>query len=52
MSSSAPKSTLTPRRWKRGSCPETAGAMKSPVASQAVAIEKMPSCVCHVRVTA
>ena len=30
---------------------ETAGAMNKPVASQAVAIQKIASCVCHVRVT-
>ena len=42
---------LTPNRWNFGSCPETAGAMNKPVASQAVAIQKMPSCVCQVRVT-
>jgi hypothetical protein len=32
---------LTPRRWNFGSCPETAGAMNSPVASHAVAIQKI-----------
>ncbi len=35
--------TLTPRRWNRGSRPPTAGARKSPAASQAVAIQKIPS---------
>ena len=43
---------FTPSRWNFGSWPETAGAMNRPVASQAVAIQKMPSCVCQVRVTA
>ena len=38
-------------RWHFGSSPLTAGAMYSPVASQAVAIQKMPSCMCQVRVT-
>ena len=42
---------LTPRRWNFGSWPETAGAMNSPVASQALAIQKMAICVCQVRVT-
>ena len=44
--------TFTPSCWNFGSCPRTAGAMNSPVASHAVAIQKMPSCVCQVRVTA
>ena len=47
--SSAPNSTFTPSRWKRGSWPETAGAMNSPVASHEVAIQKMASCTCQVR---
>ena len=42
---------LTPSRWNRGSCPRRPGAMNRPVASHAVAIQKMPSCVCQVRVT-
>ena len=52
MTSRATKSTFTPRRCPRGSTPLTAGPTKSPVASQAVAIQKMPSCVCQVRETA
>ena len=38
---------FTPRRWNFGSCPETAGPMYRPVASQAVAIHSTASCVCQ-----
>ena len=49
--SSAPNRTLTPSRWPVGSLPLTSGPMNRPAASQAVAIQKMPSCMCQVRVT-
>ena len=49
---SATNRTFTPSRWNRGSRPPTAGATYRPVASQAVAIHRMPSWVCHVRTTA
>jgi hypothetical protein len=52
MTSRQTKSTLTPSRWKRGSTPLTAGPTNRPVASQAVAIQKIPSWVCQLRVTA
>ena len=52
MMSRQTKRKFTPRRWNFGSYPQTAGAMNRPVASHAVAIQKMPSCVCQVRVTA
>ena len=41
---------FTPSRWNFGSCPEIAGARYRPVASQAVAIHRIASCVCQVRV--
>src|SRR5262249_25050627 len=47
---SAMKRMFTPRRCPFGSTPPTRGAMKSPAASQDVAIQKSPSCRCHVRV--
>src|SRR5208282_1745531 len=49
-STTAPKSTLTQKAWCLGSRLPMKGAMKSPAASQAVAIQKMESCKCQVRV--
>ena len=51
ITSSAPNSTFTPSLWNFGSYLETSGPMNNPAASQAVAIQKMPVCTCHVRVT-
>ena len=48
--SSAPNSTLTPSRWKRGSRPPTTGARNRPAARNAVAIQNIAVCRCHVRV--
>ncbi len=48
--SSAPNSTFTPRRWNRGSTPLTAADVEAG-GQPAVAIQKMPICRCHVRVT-
>ena len=49
--STAAKRRLTQSFCLFGSWPLTAGAMKSPVASHVVAIQKSPSCVCQVRAT-
>ena len=51
MAISAQNSTSTPSFWNFGSLPDSSGAMYRPVASQAVAIQKMPTCVCTVRLT-
>ena len=51
MASSAQNSTSTPSFCSFGSWPESSGAMYRPVASHAVAIQKMPSCVWIVRLT-
>jgi hypothetical protein len=40
---------VDPEALPDGSAPPTAGATYSPAASQAVAIQKMPSCTCQVR---
>ena len=48
--SSAPNSAFTPRRWNFGSPPPMTGAMKSPAARKAEAIQNIPVWMCHVRV--
>ncbi len=47
---SAQNSASTPSFWCLGSRPDSSGATYRPVASQAVAIQKMPTCVWMVRV--
>ena len=48
---SAQNSTSTPSFCSLGSRPDSSGATYNPVASHAVAIQKMPTCVCTVRLT-
>ena len=49
---SAQNSASTPSFWNFGSRPDSSGATYRPVASHAVAIQKMPICVWMVRLTA
>ena len=51
MRMSAQNSTSTPSFCSLGSCPDRSGEMYRPVASHAVAIQKIPSCVWTVRLT-
>jgi len=51
MAMSAQNRTSTPSFWNFGSRPDSSGAMYRPVASQAVAIQKIPTWVWMVRLT-
>ena len=48
-STRAASSTLTPKRWNRGSRPVINGTRQRPVASHEVAIQSIPNCTCQVR---